>query len=114
MEVVLLIVLLIVLITITVLPVKWAASFVGAGKDSFGSCALAVIIGSVVAGVLFNIAGGSLPGLALAFLGVVITYKFILLTTIGGAFGLTVVALLLQIAVISAYGSLGYSIFGGT
>lgn len=97
------------LAAITVVPVKLAAGFVGAERDTWGTSALAVILGTVAAVVGYKLAGGNIVGLAVAFFALVATYALTLKTSFGGAFGLAFVALLLQIAIVSALASAGFS-----
>lgn len=69
---------LLVLLIITVVPVKLAAGFVGAERDTWLLSALAVIIDTVLAVVGYKLVGGNLPGLATAFLALVSSYPYIL------------------------------------
>ena len=100
---------LLLLAVITIVPVKFATGFVGAERDNWLFSALAVILGTVAAVVGYKLAGGNIPGLAVAFLGLVATYAITLKTSLGSAFGLAFVALLLQIAIVSALASAGFS-----
>jgi hypothetical protein len=101
---------LLILIAITVLPVKLAAGFVGAERDSWLFSTLAVVLGTVAVFASYKLVGGNLPGIALAFVALLATYAIVLKTTLGSAFGLAVIVLLLQIAIISVLASAGFSI----
>lgn len=100
---------LLLLAAITVVPVKFAANFVGAERDSWLVSILAVVVGTVAAVVGYKLAGGNIPGIGVAFLALVASYAVVLKTSLGGAFGLAFVALLLQIAIVSALASAGFA-----
>lgn len=94
---------------LTVLPVKLAAGFVGAERDSWLVSASAVIVGTVAAVLGYKLAGGNIPGIGVAFLALMVSYAIVLKTSLRGAFGLAFVALLIQIAIVSALASAGFS-----
>ena len=94
---------------LTVVPVKLAAGFVGAERDNFVFCMLAVIVATLLAFGGYKVVGGSLPGLGVAFLGMIIAYSVVLKVQFGSAFGLTVIAFAIQIAIVSALASFGLS-----
>lgn len=100
---------LLLLVALTVLPVKLAAGFVGAERDTWLVSALAVVVGTVAAVIGYKIVGGNIPGLAVAFLALVASYAMVLKTSLGGAFGLAFVALLIQIAIVMALYSAGFT-----
>lgn len=101
--------LLLFLAALTVLPVKLAAGFVGAERDTWLVSALAAVVGTVTAVIGYKIAGGNIPGLAVGFLALLVSYAVLLKTSLGGAFGLAFVALLIQIAVVTALYSAGFA-----
>ena len=98
------------LAAITVAPVKIAAGFVGAERNSWPISTLAVILSTVAAVVAYKLAGGDIPGIGAAFLALIATYALILKTSLSAALGLAFLALLLQIAIISALASAGFSL----
>ena len=100
---------LILLALLTVVPVKLAAGFVGAGRDNWLIATLAVVVGTVAAVLGYKFAGGNIPGFGVAFLALVASYAIILKTSIGSAFALAFVALFIQIAIAMALASAGLS-----
>jgi hypothetical protein len=95
---------------ITVVPVMLAARFVGAERAHLVFCALAVVVATLVAVIGYKVVGGSLPGLGIAFLGMIITYSVILKASLGSAFGLTIIAFAIQVGIVFALTSFGFSI----
>ena len=88
-----------VLFLITVVPVKLGAGFVGAMNRGFGAAAIAAALGLIVGLVSLKLFSG-LMSLIGAYVGVSLVYYFVLKPTLGGAFGLTFVVLILQGAIL--------------
>lgn len=91
----------------TTIPVKLAASFIGTGYDGMKACALAVIIGTALSYAGYRWLGGGPESIALAFLVMALTYKYVLSTTFPKAIALVLLALVLQLAFIGALASFG-------
>lgn len=83
-----------------VVPVKLAAAMVGAGRQQWGWC-LAGVVGSALLGILlFKLAGSGLLGMGLGFFGMLLVYQRLLLTSLPGAFALTVLAFFIQLGMV--------------
>ena len=87
-----------ILFLVTVVPVKLGASFVGAMNQSFGHAALASAAGLLAGILIFKLLGG-FPSVIVAYVIVSLVYWFVLKPTLGGAFGLTLVVIILQAAI---------------
>ncbi len=84
---------------ITVVPVKLGASFVGAMNNSFVAATIAAAFGLGIGAMVLAIFGG-FTGVILAYVAVSVAYWVILKPTLGGAFGLTLVIIILQAAIL--------------
>ena len=87
-----------VLFVITAVPVKLAASFIGASRQSFAASGIAVLVAGALAYPGYRLFGGAVLGLLGAFIGTAIGFWIVLRPSLFGAFGLTFVALVLQVA----------------
>jgi hypothetical protein len=90
---------------LTVLPVKLGADFVGAVNNSFANAAIASAIG-LIAGILILKLLGGLPSVIAAYITISIVYWFVLKPSLSGAFGLTFVVIILQVAIIQGLSSI--------
>lgn len=95
------------ILAVSVVPVMLAARFVGAGRAGVVFSAIAVVLGGVAAYVTFTAFGGSLTGIFLAFIAMCIAYALVLRASIPKAFGLTIMALSLQVMIAFAVVSFG-------
>lgn len=86
-------------ILIMVLPVYLAARFVDAERATLGWSAIAVPVATLGAWLGYQVLG-PVFGLLTAFIGMAIGFKLVLKPSFGGAFGLTLIAFVLQLAVI--------------
>lgn len=89
-----------VIFVITTVPVKIAAAFVGASRQSLPACAVAVLVAGTLAYFGYSLLGGSILGLIAAFFATALGFWLVLRPSPGGAFGLTFVAMVLQVALI--------------
>jgi hypothetical protein len=96
-----------ILISITVLPVMFAAKFIGAGNSGFFPALVATIVASVLSFFGLGLAGGGLLGFIVAIIITGLTFMFILKASFGQSIGITFVAFVLQIATFFASVSAG-------
>ena len=91
----------IVLLLTTTVPIKIGAGFVGATKTSFNASGSAALLGLLTAYLSFSLVGGFL-GLIVAYVSMSLAYWFVLKPTFIGSFGLTILVLIIQVAIIQA------------
>ncbi len=97
----------IILTLITIVPVKIGASFVGAANTSFGASAIAVVLGLIGAFTVFNMLDG-LTSIVAAYITISIIYWLVLKPSLIASFGLTVLVMFIQLAIVQ-----GLVKFGG-
>ena len=95
----------IVLMSVTTIPVKLAASFVGAGRTSLKASALAVVTVTFLAWLTYTLMDESFEGVLLACISVVFGYKLILDTPFFSAVSLAIITIGLQFVFLIAWGS---------
>ena len=95
------------LIAITTFPVKLAAEFVGAKRNTLKHSALSVLIATVAILFLFYSLGNITETYLVSFLIVVLIFKYVLIPPPGYIVWLSVLALVIQLGVISAVASYG-------
>ncbi|MFN4290323.1 MAG: hypothetical protein ACK4E7_05505 [Permianibacter sp.] len=88
-----------IVMVVTVLPVYLAARFVNAERATLGWCALAVPVATAGAWLGYQLIGAFF-GLLTGFIGMVIGFWIVLRPSMGGAFGMTVFAFILQLALV--------------
>jgi len=98
---------LVVLVLVTVVPVMIAARWARAGRRGFLPALAAVVLATVAAQLALHFAGGPLPGLLLAFVAACAVYALVLRTTFVAAVGIAVVAMVLQLLIVTALVWLG-------
>lgn len=91
---------------LAIIPVKIAASIVGAGRQTIPWCIASVLAATLASFLLYKICGGGFIGIILALFGMLQTYKILLQTSFAGAIGLSVLALLIQVGTLQFLGSL--------
>lgn len=84
-------------LALMVIPVKLAGAMVGAGRHGWGWCAASVLGSALAALLLYKLAGSGLLGLGLGFFGMLLVYQKLMLTSLPGAFALTVLAFFIQL-----------------
>jgi hypothetical protein len=97
----------ILLMVTTVIPVKFAAEFVGAKRTTLPYCGLAVALATLLIIGAFNIIGDKLETYLLSFLLVLLSYKYVLGPPPGHSLWLAVIAFAVQLGVMSAFISYG-------
>ena len=93
-------------LVVTVIPVRLAADMFGVVDARLTTCTVAVLVSTAVSYVILKEFAGSPLSYAMAFVALVLTFRFILRPTLAVAIGLTVVSILIQIIVVSAIYSL--------
>lgn len=88
-----------IIMVITILPVHLAARFVNAERATLGWCALAVPVATLGAWLGYQVFG-SFFGLLTGFIGMAIGFWIVLRPSFGGAFGMTIFAFILQMALL--------------
>jgi len=91
------------LMATTILPVKFAAEFVGAKRTTLPYCALAVILASAMTATAFYLVGDSLETYLVSFLIILLTYRYVLAPPPGHSAWLAVVALAVQLGIVAAF-----------
>jgi len=97
-----------ILMLITVVPVKIGAEIFGAENKGFKFCILAVIVGTVLSFASVSMVGG-LAGLIIAYILVSVVYSKIFLFSFGGGLAFTLGVFLIQIGVTQGLTELGLS-----
>lgn len=95
---------------IMLLPVKWAADFTSATNTSIPVCAVASLLGPVLAVLAFRLMQGGFNGFMVGYLALVASYVGILRVPGRSIFGFAVIVLALQIAAAMALISFGFNI----
>jgi len=90
----------------TTIPVKLGANIFGALNKEMKHCAIAVVLGTIAAILLFKLLGGFL-GLVSSYIAVSVIYWYILQISFAWSFVFTLVVLLLQFAILQVLGKLG-------
>lgn len=96
----------IILILITVVPVKIGAEVFGAENKGFKFCILAVIVWTILSFASINLIGG-LIGVITAYILVSLVYSKIFLFSFGGALAFTLGVFLIQVGVTQGLTELG-------
>ncbi|MES1982084.1 MAG: hypothetical protein V4443_06370 [Pseudomonadota bacterium] len=92
-------------LVVLVVPVMLAAKFVDAGRQSFFAALVAATLALICGYMGAAIVGGSIIGLFVATVVVVMVFKVVLDTSIPSALGLTIIAVALYLAIDGAVGS---------
>jgi len=95
------------LMATTTLPVKMAAQFVGAKNNTMYSSGLAVLIATGMVLSLFYFLGNEFETYLLAFLLVLLVFKYVLVPPPGYTLWLGIIAFAIQLAVLFALISYG-------
>jgi energy-converting hydrogenase Eha subunit B len=88
---------LLLLVVLVAIPIKIGAHLAGARRTGIAWCALAAVVGVMAGDLTAHLFGGLLGGALAAFLGFIIAIHYLLGTSIAGALGLTIVALLVSL-----------------
>lgn len=80
------------LVLIAVVPIRVGANWVGANKTDLLSCGIAAIVGVIAGAVASSLFGSAMGGPLAGFLGFIVAIRFILGTSLGGAFMLSIIA----------------------
>lgn len=96
----------IILILITVVPVKIGAELFGADNKGFKFCILAAVVGTILASISASLIGG-LIGLIVSYIVVSIVYSKIFQFSFGGSLGFTLAVFVIQIGVVQGLNDLG-------
>ena len=97
-----------ILMLITVVPVKIGAEVFGAENKGFKFCILAVIVGTVLSFASVSMIGG-LAALIIAYILVSVVYSKIFLFSFGGGLAFTLGVFLIQIGITQGLTELGLS-----
>ncbi len=97
-------------IAITVVPVMIAAKWARARRSGFGAALLAVMLATVVAQLALAFTGDALLGLILSFIVACAAYALVLGTSFVAAVGIAVVALALQVLIVSVLVTIGFEL----
>ncbi|HTA66438.1 MAG TPA: hypothetical protein VK753_13140 [Xanthomonadaceae bacterium] len=97
---------------LTMLPVSLAARFAGAGKPGLLHSTVAVVLGGIASWWVLHLMGGTLAGLALAYLAVCAVYAAVLRVSLAGAIGVSVIAFFLQVVIAVAIAHFGVALPG--
>jgi len=95
------------LMVTAVVPVKFAAEFVGAKRATFPYCAMAVILASAMIAMVFYLVGDTLASYLISFLLVILAYRYVLEPPPGHSLWLVVVAFAVQIGIVTAFVNYG-------
>ncbi|MDZ7828385.1 MAG: hypothetical protein U5K33_02490 [Halofilum sp. (in: g-proteobacteria)] len=107
MELVHALVALAVVIVITVVPVMIAARWAHARRRGFLPALAAVVLATVAAHLSLTLIGDALIGLLIAFVAACAVYALVLRTSFVAAVGIAVVAMVLQVLIVTALVWLG-------
>ncbi|MCE0558703.1 hypothetical protein [Motilimonas sp. E26] len=95
-----------ILMLVTVVPVKIGAELFGAENKGFKFCILAVIVGTILSFASVSLIGGFL-GLVIAYILVSLVYSKIFLFSFGGGLAFTLGVFVIQIGVAQALTDFG-------
>jgi hypothetical protein len=89
--------LLLALIILVAIPLKVGAHLADAKRKGILWCGLAAVIGVMAGELAARLIGGYIGGPLAAFLGFIIAIRYLLGTTLAGALGLTIIALVVAL-----------------
>jgi len=89
---------LLVLVLLVALPIKIGAHLADAHRKGILWCALAAVVGVLAGHLAARLFGGYIGGSLAAFAGFVVAIRYLLGTSFAGALGLTIIAVLVQLA----------------
>ena len=95
-----------VLMAITTIPVKIGAELFDAPNKDIKYCALAVVLGTISAVILFKLLGGFL-GLVASFIAISVIYYLILQISFAWSFTFTLMVIILQSASVKLLKDIG-------
>jgi hypothetical protein len=84
------------LVVLVAIPIKVGAHLADARRKGILWCALAAVVGVLAGHLAARLFGGYIGGSLAAFLGFIIAIRYLLGTTVAGALGLTMIALLVS------------------
>ena len=90
---------------LAIIPVKIAASIVGAGRQTIPWCIASVIAATLASIILYKVCGGGFIGIILALFGMLQAYKIMLQTSFSGAVVLSVLAFFIQLGTLQLLGN---------
>jgi hypothetical protein len=85
------------LIILVAIPIKVGAHLADAKRKGILWCGLAAVIGVVAGELAARLIGGYIGGPLAAFLGFIIAIRFLLGTSVAGALGLTIIAVVVSL-----------------
>jgi hypothetical protein len=88
---------LLLLIVLVAIPIKLGAYLADAKRDGILWCGLAAVVGVLAGQLAAHLFGGYIGGPLAAFLGFIIAIRYLLGTSMAGALGLTIIALVVSL-----------------
>ena len=88
---------LLLLIVLVAIPIKVGAHLADAQRKGILWCALAAVVGVLAGQLAAHLVGGYIGGPLAAFLGFIIAIRYLLGTSMAGALGLTIIAVVVSL-----------------
>jgi len=89
---------LLLLVLLVAIPIKVGAHLADARRKGLLWCALAAVVGVLAGHIAARVFGGLIGGSLASFVGFIVAIRYLLGTTLAGALGLTIIALIVSLA----------------